>query len=79
MERIFPLVGEIRTRGHNLNVKGGSFKTEMREKFFSQRVVSLWNSLPQRAVALSVFKTEMDRFLINKGVRSYGEKTGEWG
>jgi len=75
-------VGETRTHGHNLRVKGRSFKTEMRMYFFSQRVVNLWNSLPQRAVearSLSVFKTEIDRFLINKGIKGYGEKAGEWG
>ena len=49
---------------------------------FSQRVVNLWNSLPQKAVeagSLGVFKTEIDRFFINKGIRDYGEKAGEWG
>ena len=82
VERMFPLVGKTRTRGHNLRLKGRSFKTEMRRNFFSQRVVNLWNSLPQKAVearSLSVFKTEIDRFLINKGIRCYGEKAGEWG
>ena len=79
---MFPLVGKTRTRGHNLRLKGQSFKTEMRRNFFSQRVVNLWNSLPQKAVetrSLSVFKTEIDMFLINKGIRGYGEKAGEWG
>ena len=39
------------------------FKMEMKRIFFSQRVVTMWNSLPQRAVearSLSVFKTEID-------------------
>ena len=82
VERMFPLVGKTRTRGHNLRLKGRSFKTEMRRNFLSQRVVNLWNSLLQKAVearSLSVFKTEIDRFLINKGIRCYGEKAGEWG
>ena len=81
VERMFPLVGEARTRGHNLRVKGRSFKTEMRRNFFSLRVVNLWKSLPQRAVeagSLSVFKTKIDRFLINKGMKGYREKAGEW-
>ena len=50
--------------------------------FFSQRMVNLWNLLPQKAVearSLTVFKTEIDRFLINKGIRGYGVKAGEWG
>ena len=54
----------------------------MRRNFFSQRVVNLRNSLPQRAVegrSLSVFKTEIDRLLINKGIKCYREKTAEWG
>ena len=62
--RMFPLVGKTRTRGHNLRLKGRSFKTEMRRNFFRQRVVNLWNSLLQKAVeakSLSVFKAEIDR------------------
>ena len=54
----------------------------MRRNFCNQRVVTLWNYLPQKAVearSLSVFKTEIDRFLINKGIRGCGEKAGEWG
>ena len=72
---MFPLVEKTRTR-----LKGRSFKTEMRRSFFSQRVVNLWNSLPQRDVearSLSAFKTEIARVLINKGIKGYGEKTGE--
>ena len=40
------------------------FRIEMRKHFFSQRVVSLWNSLPQSAVeagSLDAFKRELDR------------------
>jgi len=62
--KLFPLVGETRTRGHSLRVKERPFRTEMRRNFFSQRVVGLWISLPQRAVEtrwLSVFKTEIDK------------------
>ena len=75
VERMFPPVG-----GQNLRVKGRPFKTERRRTFFSQRLVNLWNSLPQRAVEArsgSVFNTEIDRFLINKGIKGYAEKAGE--
>ena len=44
--------------------------------------MNLWNSLLQKAVearSLSVFKTEVDRFLINKEIRGYVEMTGEGG
>ena len=79
---MFPPVGKTRTRGDKIRMKGRPFKKEMRRNFFSQRVVNLWNSLPEKAVearSLSVFKTEIDRFLINMGIRGYGEKAGEWG
>ena len=65
MERMFPLVAESRTRGHSIRIKGRSFRKEMRRNFFSQRVVNLWNSLPQKGVeakSVDIFKAEIDRF-----------------
>ena len=61
--RLFPMLGESRTRGHSLRIRGDSFRTEMRKTFFTQRVVSLWNSLPQKVVeasSLAIFKRELD-------------------
>jgi len=81
MERMFPRVGKTRSRGHKLRLKGRSFKTEMRRNFSSQRMVNVWNSLPQKTVearSFTVFNTKIDRFLINKGIRGYAENTGEW-
>ena len=63
---MFPMLGESRTRGHSLRIRSKPFRTETRKHFFSQRVVSLWNSLPQRAVeagSLDAFKRELDRAL----------------
>ena len=80
VEKMFLLVGETRIQGHSFRVKG--FRTKMRRNFFSQRVVNLWNSLPQKAVeakSLSVFKTEIDKFLFGKAIKGYREKVGEWG
>ena len=51
----------------------------MRRTFFTQRVVGLWNSLPQRVVeasSLAIFKRELDGALVAKGIRGYGEKAG---
>ena len=76
---MFPMLGESRTRGHSLRIRGRLFRTEMRKNFFSQRVVNLWNSLPQRAVeanSLNTFKRELDRALKDSGVRGYVEKAG---
>ena len=76
---MFPMLGESRTRGHSLRIRGRPFRTEMRKNFFSQRVVKVWNSLPQKAVeasSLDAFKRELDRALKDSGVRGYGEKAG---
>ena len=65
VERMLPLVGHSRMRGHSLRIRGSKFKTELRRNYFSQRVVNLWNSLPQSAVdagTVSTFKEELDRF-----------------
>ena len=76
--RLFPMLGESRTRGHSLRIRN-SFRTEMRKTFFTQRVVSLWNSLPQKVVeasSLAIFKRALDVALVAKGIRGYGEKAG---
>jgi len=52
----------------------------MRTKCSSQRVVSLWNSLPQIMVdvrTLSKFE-RMDRFLISKCLKGCGEQVNKW-
>ena len=77
--RIFPMVGESRTRGHSLRIRGRSFRTEMRIHFFTLRVVGLWNSLPQEVVdakTLNVFKRRLDIALGANGIKGYGEKAG---
>ena len=75
MERMFPMVGESRTRGHSLRIESHPFKTEMQRNFLSQRVVNLWNYLPHAAVearSLGVLKAEIDRFLIAKASKVMG-------
>ena len=80
-ERFFPLRKETRTRGHGLKIRGSQFRTELRRNFFSQRAVNLWNSLPIEAVeatSLNMLKSQVDRFLINKGIKGYEEQVGKW-
>ena len=70
VDQMFPLMGKSRTRGHRYRLRDGRFKTEIRRKYFSQRVVNLWNLLPHSVVEselLNGFKKEMDKFLIKKG------------
>ena len=81
VERFFPLRKDSRTRGHSLKISGRWFRSELRRNFFTQRVVNLWNSLPVEVVEatlLNIFKSWVDRFLIDKGIKGYGEKVGKW-
>ena len=46
VDKLFPLrVGKIQTRGHDMRIKGQRFRGNMRENFFSQRLVAVWNDL----------------------------------
>ena len=70
-ERMFPMVGESRTRGHSLRKRGKPLRTEVRRNFFTQRMVNVWNSLPQKVVeakTLSDFKKKLDITLGAKGI-----------
>ena len=76
-ERMFPMVGGSRTRGHSLRIRVKPFRTEVRRNFFTQRVVNLWSSLPQKVVEVKTFcdfKKELDIALGAKGIKEYGEK-----
>ena len=78
--KLFPLVGETRTRGHSLKIRGSRFRLELRRNF-TQRVVNLWNSLPSEAVeatSLNVFKARIDKFLNSEVIKGYGERAGKW-
>ena len=71
------MVRESRTRGHSLRIWGRPFRTEVRRHFFTQRVVSPWNSLPQEVVdakTLNVIKRQLDIALGANGIKGYGEK-----
>eukprot|EP00061_Rhincodon_typus_P006310 g26830.t1 len=47
---LFPRVVESTTRGHRFMVRGERFKRDLRDNFFIQRVVRVWNKLPEEAV-----------------------------
>ena len=65
----------FRIRDHGLRIRGKPFRTEGRRNFFTQRVVNVWNSLPQKiveAITLCDFKKELDIALGAKGIEGYG-------
>ena len=78
-ERMFPMVGESRTRGHSWRIRGKPFRTEVRRNFFTQRVVNVWDSLSQNVVeakTLSDFKKKLDIALGAKEIKRYGWEGG---
>ena len=77
-ERMFPMMGESRTRGHSLRIRGKPFRTARRNSF-TQRVENVWNSPPQNVVktkTLCDFKKKLDIALGARGIKGYGGKGG---
>jgi len=52
------------TRGHSLKIAKQRTKLDLMKHFFSQRVVSEWNSLPQHVIEAStvnMFENRLDK------------------
>jgi hypothetical protein len=51
------------TRGHNLRLRGQCCRLDIRQRFFTERMVSKWNSLPSHVVmadSTNSFKNKYD-------------------
>ena len=58
-----------RTHDHHHKLFQKQANTRLRNKFFSNRVVSLWNSLSEKTVtstSMEAFKSSVDREWLNK-------------
>ena len=76
---MFPMVEEPRTKDHSFKIRGKPFRIEVRRNFFTQRVVNVWNSLPQKVVEAKMlcdFKKELNIALVVKGIKGDGGKVG---
>ncbi|KAK4823942.1 hypothetical protein QYF61_008328 [Mycteria americana] len=65
-ERLFIRECRDRMRGEAFKLKKGSFRLDIRKKFFTVRVVRHWNRLPREvvdALSLEVFKARLDEAL----------------
>jgi len=63
-DEFFEVSGEKRTRGHSKKLVKNWCRLEVRKQFFSERVVSIWNSLSEDTVSagsVNVFKTRLQR------------------
>ena len=80
-QKLFPRVEESMTRGHRFKMQGARFKGDVRGKFFTQRVVGAWNSLPGEVVEADTivsFKGRLDKYMNRMGIEGYGPRMG-WG
>ena len=50
LNTFFELPSLDRTRGHSLKLKKNRFRTELRQHFFSERVINRWNKLDRDTV-----------------------------
>ena len=68
-ERFFELFPSRHTRGHGLKLVKHRVRTDLRQHFFSERVVDSWNGLDESTVAaasLSSFKRGLTRMREKK-------------
>ena len=62
-------------------VRGERYKRVQRGNFFTQRVVSVWNELPEVVVEVSTifsFNKHLDSYIGKLGIEGYGPNVGNW-
>ncbi|MES9884664.1 MAG: reverse transcriptase family protein, partial [Sedimenticola sp.] len=62
-DQLFQMNNENRIRGHNWKLKKKQFRLDVRKQTFSQRVINVWNGLPENVVSadsLNIFKGRLN-------------------
>jgi len=80
-QHLFPKVGESETRGHRFKVRGDRFRRVQRGNIFTERVVSVWNELPEAVVVAGTilsFKKHLDSYMGKMGIEDSGPSAGNW-
>ena len=65
---LFVINGLGKTRGHTMKLQKQYARLDVRKHFFSNRVVELWNSLPENvisATSVNSFKNRLDKYWSN--------------
>ena len=65
----FKLSGDSKVIGHTYKIVKNSFRLDVTKHFFSNRVVDVWNELPQYVVdaeTVNSFKARLDNFFFHK-------------
>ena len=78
-QKLLPRVEESISRGARFKVRGARFKGDVRSKFFTQRVVGAWNSLPGEIVeadTIVTFKGHLYKYMNRMGIEGYGPRKG---
>jgi len=71
----------FRFLGHTLKLAKRSSRTQLRQNFFSNRVVNLWNNLPEEVVMappVNCFKARFDRYYPDNRYSVVWWKTGQF-
>ena len=68
---LFELSHNTQTRGNSLKLEKGRCRLDVRKHYFTNRVINLWNDLPDtviQAKTLNSFKNRLDRFWSDQPV-----------
>ena len=71
-KRFFTIAHSSRTRGHRLKIVKNRSRLDIRQNVFSQRVVNMWNELPEIVVeseSVNSFKNKYDKYVGDRRCR----------